>query len=254
MNALHVPEKDSRKGQNGKLLIIGGSRRYHGAAVLAVLAARRFVDLVYFYPGEKDALLIGAVKNIPEVIVIEDLDCIPDMDCVLFGVGLGQAKPDIRKITKARKLVIDGDGLKRFKGRIPKGSVITPHEGEFRFLFGIEGTKENISKMAKKNRCIILKKGPTDVICDGRTGNGKIKTNELHNPGMTKGGTGDVLGGLVAALSCKNDCFDSAYYGTLIAGNAGNMLMKKFGYNYCASDLAGMLPQSLLALQQKKKI
>jgi NAD(P)H-hydrate epimerase len=233
---IYSPPKGSHKGENGRLLIIGGSRQYHGAAMLAILAARRFVDLVYFYPGEKDGHLINAVKTIPEVIVLRDLLELEKMDCILFGIGLGSARFEVKKL-KGKRLVIDGDGLKLVKSKIPKNAILTPHEGEFRMLFGMEGSKGNVLAMAKKHRCIILKKGAVDVISDGS----KLETNRSGNPGMTKGGTGDVLAGLVAALACKNDGFKAAVAGAMITGRAGDALLKRYGYNYCASDLADAL-------------
>lgn len=257
---LFVPAKRSRKGENGRLLIIGGSRQYHGAPVLSILAARRFVDLVYFCPGEADPQLIRAVKRIPEGIVLRGLDAatVARMDCVLFGIGLGKARFPLRKLANAKRLVVDGDGLKRLRaaigrGALRPGTVLTPHEGEFRMLFSKPGTRNNVMAMAAKTGCVILKKGPVDIIADGRPGTAgmeprtrraKPKTNRTHNPGMTKGGTGDVLSGLVAALACKNDPFAAAVAGAKVNGQAGNMLMKKYGYNYSASDLAGALAEA----------
>ena len=245
IKTLHVPEKGSHKGENGKLLIVGGSKEYHGAPMLSILAARRFVDLVYFYPGENDSYLISAVKTIPEVIVVDGLKKIEEVDCVLSGVGLGKAKFSARQL-EAKKLVVDGDGLKRVKGRIPKGAILTPHEGEFRMLFGMEGNKKNVKTMAKKHKCVILKKGPVDIISDGE----RVEANTVHNPGMTKGGTGDVLAGLVAALACKNDSFKAAVAAAIITGEAGNILQKKYGYNFCASDVAWALPESYIKLSK----
>jgi NAD(P)H-hydrate epimerase len=243
---LYTPPKDSHKGQNGKLLIIGGSRDYQGAPMFSILAARRFVDLVYFYPGENDPSLINAVKTIPEAMVVYDFDNLEKMDCVLFGIGLSKAPFDkLELIVKnSKKLVIDGDGLKCVAGgSIPQGSILTPHEGEFRMLFGVEGSEKNVIAMAKKHKCVILKKGPIDIIADGRTQNTKLETNRIHNPGMTKGGTGDVLSGLLAALACKNDSFAAAVAAAKINGKAGNLLMKKYRYNFCASDLAEALAE-----------
>ena len=257
MTNLFFPSKNSHKGQNGKLFVIGGSAKYHGAPIFSLLEARRFVDLIYFYPGEWDQYLINAVKQIPEVIVVTDLEKLNECDCVLFGIGLGDVKFDINNITKLKtqnpKLVVDGDGFKLIKNNlneIPKNSILTPHEGEFSFLFGIEGNENNVKKMAKQNNCIILKKGPVDIISDGS----KLETNKTHNSGMTKGGTGDVLSGLVAALACKNDSFVAAVSAAKINGNAGNMLMKKYGYNFCASDLANMLAASFAQLYTKEGI
>ncbi len=241
---LYTPPKNSRKGDNGRLLVIGGSRDYHGAPVFSLLAARRFVDLLYFCPGEEDPYLISAVKTIPEAIVVRgpgDKAIRGKLDCILFGIGLSDAEiaAPVTDPEKTR-LVIDGDGLKRVKGKIPRGAILTPHELEFRMLFGLEGNKENVRSMASSAGCVILKKGPVDIISDGKA----IVTNTVHNAGMTKGGTGDVLAGLVAALACKNDPFTAAVSGARMNGLAGNLLMKEYGYNFCASDLAGMLPRA----------
>ena len=92
---LYAPPRLSHKGQNGKLLVIGGSRRYHGAPVFSLLAARRFVDLLHFYPGENDQHLIHAVKRIPDVMVLDSLKATAEMDCVLFGIGLAEARFDV---------------------------------------------------------------------------------------------------------------------------------------------------------------
>jgi NAD(P)H-hydrate epimerase len=245
---LYKPPKDSHKGQNGKLLVIGGSKQYHGAPKFALLAARRFVDLPYYYPGEKEPTLIQSIRHIPEVIILDDLKYTAEMDCVLFGIGLGGAKFDVDFVLEyARMIVADGDGLKLIKGKIPRGAIITPHEGEFRMLFGAPGTKKNVEAMAKKHKCVIVKKDPAaDIITNGK----KTVLNKTHNQGMTKGGTGDVLAGLIAAFACKSDPFTAAVAGVYLNGYAGNQLMKKFGYNYCSSDLAEELAQVLKKLKK----
>jgi NAD(P)H-hydrate epimerase len=243
---LYSPPKFSHKGQNGKLLIIGGSKTYHGAPMFSILAARRFVDLLYFYPGENDPLLIGAIKTIPEAMVVYDLDRVAECNCVLIGIGLAEAKLDSEKIEKiiknSKKLVIDGDGLKLMKDKLcqlrPNTTILTPHENEFKRVFGCEGNEANVKKMADSYGVVILKKDPKgDIISDGKI----VKINKTHNQGMTKGGTGDVLAGLVAALFCKNDAMTSAFEGAKRNGQAGERLTKRFGFNYCASDLADEL-------------
>jgi len=246
---LYVAPEHSRKGQNGKLMVIGGSRQYHGAPVFSLLAARRFVDLLYFYPGEQSPRLMDAVKNIPEAIVLDSLKHTAEMDAVLFGIGLGEAKFDLDFVLEyAKTIIADGDGLRLIKGRIPKGSILTPHEGEFRMLFGMEGTEKNIVRMAKENSCVIVKKDPVaDIVSDGT----KLETNKIHNQGMTKGGTGDVLAGIISAFACKNDPFVAAVAGTYLNGYAGNLLTKRFGYNYCASDLADELSTALFSIRTK---
>jgi hydroxyethylthiazole kinase-like uncharacterized protein yjeF len=182
----------------------------------------------------------------------------------LYGVGLDKNKFDLSSFSNT-KIVIDGDGLKHVikfypkacltmpvlgqstlneKGELvqkvlefPTNCIITPHEGEFRMLFDIEGSKDNVERMAKQYGITILKKGSVDIISNGK----KTKENKVHNQGMTKGGTGDVLAGLVAALSCKNDNFISCVEGAKLCGKAGNLCKKEFGFNFCASDLAERL-------------
>ena len=246
---LYVAPEHSHKGQNGKLMVIGGSTQYHGAAVFSLLAARRFVDLLYFYPGEQSPRLMDAVKSIPEVIVLDGLKHTAEMDAVLFGIGLGEAKFDLDFVLEyARTIIADGDGLRLIKGRIPKGSILTPHEGEFRMLFGMEGTKKNVEKMAGECQCVIVKKDPVaDIITDGK----RTVLNKIHNQGMTKGGTGDVLAGAIAAFACKNDPFVAAVAGTYLNGYTGNLLTKRFGYNFCASDLAEELALALFSIRKK---
>jgi hydroxyethylthiazole kinase-like uncharacterized protein yjeF len=247
IKSLRLPAKGSRKGDNGRLLIVGGSRDYHGAPVFSILAARRFVDLLYFLPGEKDPYLINAVKRIPEAIVVDsyESEAMRKLDCVLYGIGLSDADIPLPR-PAGNRLVIDGDGLKRVKGRIPPGAILTPHENEFRMLFGIIGTRENVGAMARKHGCVILKKGTPDIISDGR----RTVSNSMHNQGMTKGGTGDVLAGLVAALACVNEPFAAAAAGALINGYAGGMLRKRLGLNFCASDLAGELAPAMEKLRR----
>ncbi len=247
VNSLYTPKPGTHKGQNGKLMIIGGSKHYHGAPVFSIMAARRFVDLLYFHPAGYDEFLVNSVKNIPEVIVEYDMYKIKESDCVLFGIGISDAQVDEDYVFKnSKKLVIDGDGLKRIKDNIPVGSLLTPHETEFRMLFDLEGTKENVKKMAKKHKCVILKKGTPDIISNGT----KITINNVHNQGMTKGGTGDVLAGLVGALACKNDIYTAAVAGAQINGCAGNILKKNFGFNFCASDLVEELANAYHCLKR----
>ncbi len=247
IRSLYLPADESHKGQNGKLMIIGGSSAYHGAALLAIIAAKRFVDLVYFCPAEQDAALLTAVKQIPEVIVDYNLSRLAEVDSVLVGIGSGVGKLPMELITsKSKKLIIDGDGLKAVKGNIPPGCILTPHEGEFNYLFNIHGTKDNVEKMARKNHCIIVKKGHLDIISDGH----RTITNATGNPGMTKGGTGDVLAGFMAALACKNALFTAAVAAAYITGYAGDMLQKEVGYSFSAGDLAEKLPQAYFKLRR----
>jgi len=249
INSLNSPKPLSHKGENGRLMIIGGSRMYHGAAQLTILAARRFVDLIYFYPGEPAVL--PAIRCIPEVIVERDLSRLPEMDAVLFGNGIAGARLPFNMIARhAKRLIIDADGFRYLHGgnRIPAHAILTPHEGEFRGLFGCHGSKSAVEKHARSNRCIILKKDPAgDIISDGK----RTVINNSGNAGMTKGGTGDVLAGLTAALACKNDSFAAAAAAAYINGYAADMLQKEYGFYFCASDLADMLAKAYFKIRTR---
>ena len=98
--------------------------------------------------------------------------------------------------------------------------------------------------MAKKYNCVILLKGPTDVVCSKN----KCVKIKGGNAGMTKGGTGDVLAGLVASLYCKNDAFLSTCVGSYINKKAGESLFKKVGYYFNSSDLVDEIPKAMKEL------
>ena len=242
---LAIPKRLSKKGDNGKLLIIAGGRTYHGAPALSILGARRFCDLIYFFPGEPSPGVLQSVFSIPEVILTNNL---VDTDCVLYGPGLGNAKFSFSKLRHYSKKVIDGDGLKRVKKSDLKGAIITPHENEFREMFGTPSSPKNVVSFAKKYSCTILKKGPTDLISDGK----RLIKNNTGNPGLTKGGTGDVLAGLTAALYTNNTSLIAAASAAYILGLTGDILYKKYRYAYSASDVAETLPHAYLQLLKKK--
>lgn len=241
LSSLHKPRKDSHKGKNGKLLVIGGGSSYSGCSMLNLLAARRFVDLLYYYPAENDPFLVQAVKTIPEAMVVYDFEKVRDVDCVLVAGGIeSEVELDISWMQDAKKIVLDASAFNFIKRELVDNRfILTPHVLEFERYFAVQPDEKNVFSMAKKYNCSILLKGTPDIISNGRN----VHKNNIHNAGMTKGGTGDVLAGFVAALSCTNGNFESAVAGAYLNGLAGNMLQKKFGFNFCASDLTDRLAE-----------
>ena len=229
---LKLPKPNSHKGDNGKVLIIAGSKAYHGSALLAIKAAIPFVDLVYFY-SLNDPYLMQAVKNIPEVIVV---DYYPKVDSALLGPGLADREVNIPNC----KLVVDADGLKKVD-KFNKSMLLTPHQKEFRDLFNIEPTKENVLRMAKKHNTNILLKGPVDYLSDGST----VFENAFGNAGLTKGGTGDALAGFLTALIAKNNIFEAAKVGVEVFCKAADKLFEEKGFYYTPSDIINILPNTL---------
>ncbi|KKT46094.1 MAG: Carbohydrate kinase, YjeF related protein, partial [Candidatus Gottesmanbacteria bacterium GW2011_GWA2_44_17] len=135
-----------------------------------------------------------------------------------------------------KKWVIDGGALQVLdKKLLNQNMIITPHHKEYEILFG----QESVDKMAKEYHSTIVLKGKEDIICDQN----RCLINQTGNEGMTKGGTGDVLAGLIAALYCKNDAFLAASGGTYLNGLAGDKLHERMGIYFNASDLVREIPK-----------
>ena len=256
---LILPKPDSHKGQNGRLLIIGGSHLFHAASLWALTVASRIVDLVHYCSVEENNQIVHELKKeFRNGIVIsrDDIDdYIIEDDAVLIGPGM--TRDEETKILTDRLLkkypqkqwIIDAGALQMMElENIPKNAILTPHHQEFELLLNkseIRSTKSetnsNVQNFAKQFNCIILLKGKEDVASNGK----ETKVIEGGNAGMTKGGTGDVLAGLIAALSCKNDPWTATCAGSYINKHAGDALYKTVGPFFNASDLADQIPKTM---------
>ena len=245
LNQLYQPPKDSHKGENGKLLVIGGSELFHAASMWALEVASRIVDMVFYSSvAVNEAIVKKQKERFHDGIVVPQgkvEEYIEEADCVLIGPGMERTKETKAKIDgllkqhPKKKWVIDGGALQVMdKNLLTKAMIITPHHKEYEVLFG----REPIELMAKKHNCTIVLKGREDVICDLR----KCIVNKTGNEGMTKGGTGDVLAGLIAALYCKNEAFLAASCGTYLNGLAGDWLYMTVGPYFNSSDLVREIP------------
>jgi len=266
-----IPSRDnnSKKGDNGKVLIVGGSYIYHGAPVLSSLAALRSgSDLVYTCVPKINVFSTRSIS--PDLIVIPMADSkltrgtvnkmlgqIPvDIDSTSIGMGLAiQDVEAIKLLVKSlldRNVRISLDASSLIKEILPiiegQNVVVTPHLGEFKRLFGesIENDSNarlsTCEKFAKKHSLTILLKGQKDIIT-----NGDISyTNSTNSPCMTVGGTGDVLSGLVAGFLSRNkNVIESASAATFVNGAVGELLQKEVGNHILASDLISKLPTIL---------
>jgi hydroxyethylthiazole kinase-like uncharacterized protein yjeF len=257
LKKLYLPPGDSHKGQNGKLLLISGSKLFHSSSLWALKIASRIVDMVFYSSvPENNQIVLEAKKEFRNGIVISRNkieDYIQEADCILIGPGLPRedgienGDDDTRELTEKllkkypeKKWVVDGGSLQVIKPEIiPRKAIVTPHSREFKKLFGLEVSEKNVEKMSQKYGIVILTKGPTDFVCSPQ------KCVSIHggNAGMTKGGTGDVLAGLIASLYCKNeDPLLVASAGSYINKKAGESLFEKSGYYFNSSDLVGEIP------------
>lgn len=263
--------QEAHKGEYGRLLVVGGSSRYTGAPALVGLAALRSgVDLAVVAAPAETALIISSFS--PDLITIRlkchDLELaalsqlqedIKRATAVVIGSGLGtlactrDAVVELaRTLAKTELSVLfDADGLKAMATerellRNPRW-VVTPHAREFELLTGMDlpkdtaGRAEEVKKAAKELGCAILLKAHVDVIASP---DGKIALNQTGNPGMTVGGTGDVLAGIVGAfLSQGAEPFRAAVAGAWVCGRAGDLCLKEKGYEFVASDVIEKLPE-----------
>ncbi len=264
----YIPPRNlnSRKGDNGKVLVVGGSYMYHGAPILSSLAALRTgADLVYTAVPKVNAQASRAIS--PDLIVIPLADSkltrgsvnkllgqIPvGIDSAAIGMGLAVENIEALKllikslIERDVRLSLDASALRKEILPIIKGKnvVVTPHSGEFERIFGekIPSNKKTristLEKLAKKNSITILLKGQDDIITDG------VMTliNSKKTPAMTVGGTGDVLSGIVASMLSRNrNVLESTASAAFLNGQAGKIIQKQFGIHMIASDLIDVLP------------
>jgi ADP-dependent NAD(P)H-hydrate dehydratase / NAD(P)H-hydrate epimerase len=264
LKKLYIPPAASHKGQNGKLLLISGSKLFHSSSLWVLKVASRILDMVYYSSvTENNELVKKAKKEFRDGIIVSRSkieDYIKETDCILIGPGLPRTEgqeagdDDTKTLTEsllqkypAKKWVIDGGSLQTIRPEIiPPTSIITPHAREFKMLFGLEAVPENVEKMAKKFNVVIVTKGPIDYVCGPfDPAQGEIRCVRISggNAGMTKGGTGDVLAALIASLYCKNEAFLSAEAGSFINKKAGENLFKRVGYYFNSSDLVDEIPR-----------
>ncbi len=229
-----VRDKSAHKGKMGRIFVIGGCGTMVGAPVLAAAAAHEAYmngagTVTLCVPSIHRTALASRVtmammKFMPDTIegyikfdkaVLDDI--ISRANAIDIGMGMGTA-PDLRKIIEylcenfGGTLIIDADGLNAiktdhefFKTAKPK-IVITPHVGEFMRFTEKDATIENARALAADCGITVVLKSATTIITDGS----EIRINTTGTPAMAKGGTGDLLGGSIAALSCSFDPFDAA--------------------------------------------
>ena len=259
-------KSNSRKGDNGKVLVVGGSYMYHGAPILSSLAALRTgCDLVYTAVPKVNAQATRAASADLIVIPLADskltrgsvnklLGQIPaGIDSATIGMGLAVQDIEALKllvkslIERDIRLSLDASALR--KEILPiikaKNVLVTPHASEFERLFGekIPDNKKTrisiVEKHAKKNSITILLKGMDDIITDGT----KTLINSKKTPAMTVGGTGDVLSGIVASMLSQNrDVIEAAASAAFLNGQAGKTVQKNLGMHMVATDLIDVLP------------
>jgi hydroxyethylthiazole kinase-like uncharacterized protein yjeF len=258
----------SHKGDFGKLLVVGGSRKYSGSPALAALAALRTgCDLVTVAAPERAANIIASFS--PDLITEPIagnyfnnwhtrtvLEMAKDADVVVVGGGLerrSETKTFVQNFLSRldKPCVIDADAIHAaaINNKVLKNSfIITPHSREFFVLTDKEASQnlkerlEQVKLFSSYLGCTVLLKGHVDIISNGRS----VAVNKTGNPYMTKGGTGDTLSGVCGAfLAMGLEPFASACAAAFLNGMAGDVASKELGPGILASDLLESIPRAL---------
>ena len=269
-SGVSVPRRrdETHKGDYGKLLIVGGSVGYTGAPNLCARAAvRSGAGLIYL--GVPEAIWgVCAVKNDEAMPFPLPCDASGKLTAdalsplreyfdrcgvLALGPGLGRSEETatltaalIRKFPG--KIVLDADALWAVSPapdilRVAKGEVvITPHEGEFLRLGGSleAGRERGAWDFAQRYGCITVLKGHRTIIAHPA---GRLYSIEAGNPGMAKGGSGDVLTGITAALLGQTETEKAAVTACAVHAGAGDACAQKRGeYGMTPSDIIEELP------------
>lgn len=252
----------SHKGTYGHAGLICGSKGMMGAAVLATSACLRSgAGLTTIMVPEVGCSILQS--TCPEAMCLtignDHINAVPDMkkySSIGVGPGIGQNKStkdvllDVVRNANA-PMVIDADALNLLSEsdltQLPKGSVLTPHPKEFERLFGAtRNSHEQLERLREKAlnyKLIILLKGRHSSIA---LPDGNVYFNSSGNPGMAKGGSGDVLTGLLTGLMARGySSGNAALIGCYLHGLAGDLCAEDIGMEAMkALDLIDYLPKA----------
>ena len=260
-----LPRRDpeGHKGTFGKVLCVCGSVGYTGAPIFAGRGAVRTGSGLVFLAVPESVWPVAAVKSdeampfpVPEaegrlsLLAEEPIRCRAEScDAVLIGCGLGrgwQTDALVRKLLTIEKpLVLDADGLNARSGReelLQKRAaptILTPHEGEFLRLGGglSAGREAAAAAFSEKYGVYLVLKGHRTVVA---APDGRLAVNGTGNSGMAKGGSGDVLAGMILSLLGQGcEAFAACCAGVWLHGRAGDLAAADKGER-------GMTPTDLL--------
>lgn len=268
-------QNDSHKHDYGRLLVIAGCETMPGAALLATGAALRSgCGLVMLHSTPRT--LFAAAASYPSAMLSEDpgshFSTVPEKleryTALAIGPGLGwspgtmNAMMDLLGEACERRIpaVLDADALNilsviaDWTELIPPGSVLTPHKGELKRLLPCRDDKERETlawELCAETGCHIVMKGYHSRIF---TPGGECLVNTTGNPGMAKGGSGDVLTGLIGGLLARGyGAEDAAALGVWIHGKAGDVLTTgKSAEAYDSEALIGKLECGFRELYQNE--
>lgn len=267
-----IPSPTQHKGQGGVVLVVGGGP-YTGAPALTAMAALRAgADLAVVLTPTRAADVVAAhspnlivrplngydvdLEHPDNLVVLEEW--LPRATAVCVGNGMGRADRALRSVGLVLErleqsqlpVVLDADAIHAVglhKPKLRRNVVVTPHAGEFHALTGERLAPEDQAReraaqareWARRLGCTLLVKGHESVATDGQ----RLKFNSTGNPGMSHGGTGDVLAGVAGALLGKAmDPFDAARLAMWLCGRAGDIAFEEKRFGLLATDVLESIP------------
>ena len=261
----------SHKGDYGRALLVAGSRGMAGASVLAAKGALRSgVGLLTVHAPQCNNIILQTA--VPEAMTSIDycdthFSAAPFMERYLAvgvgpGIGLSTMTSGalLQLIDKCNvPMVVDADALNilslhpHWFRRLPQGSVVTPHPGEFARMTGAAAsgydTLQKALAFARDNNVCVVLKGAYTLVASP---SGEYSFNGSGNPGMATGGSGDVLTGVILALLARGySAYDAARLGVYVHGAAGDCAAAVLGATaMCAGDIVEYLPQAWRMLEK----
>lgn len=252
-----LPERpvDGHKGTFGKVFLLAGSKPYPGAPIMSShTATRSGAGLVFLGVPETiyPIIAIKCVEEMPVALPEENgalsleaapaiLEKLAEMQAALIGPGLGkqpQTQELVRQVLQKSDcpMVLDADGINAIAGHMDVldsrsgPTVLTPHDGEFHTLTGNWPDKDRLSTalaFAQAHQCVLVLKGHRTIIAGP---DGRAYLNTTGNDGLAKGGSGDVLGGLITSFLAQGmEPLEAAAAAVWVHGKAGDRMAEVYG-------------------------
>lgn len=249
---------DSHKGENGKVAIIGGSLTQHGAPIFSALAAEASgVDLIFLAlpsihqeVAKSQSLNFQVHPFADDELTKKDLGPLTEMlatvDCAVIGPGLSRTPGALKLLRELIEsapcpLVLDASALQSWTlaAVVGKNAILTPHLGELERM-GIN--PRFLTDAVKQFGAVIHLKGVVDEIALNE------RTIEIPggNAGLTVGGTGDALAGLIAGLIAQNmKPAEACVMASRVIKRAGTVLFTEKGFAYTTREVIGEIAHLL---------
>lgn len=277
-----LPKNFSHKGENGKILIIGGSFIFHSASLWSAEVASHFSDMVHYSSTKENEKIFLKLKTIfRNGIVVSKknlMSYVKEDDVVLVGPGMVRGEIKNLKIKNwqeifdlkdegeytrelvyflidnfpKKRFVFDAGGLQMMDAQwllnLKTAPIITPHQKEFQRLFGIDVINKSFPEKEK----IVFETAKKyqgvillKAVKDIISDGKEVFVIEGGNSGLTKGGTGDVLAALTGCFYVKNEPLLSAVFASILLKKTSESLFQEKGYWYNVSDIINTLPNVL---------